>query len=165
MSSYRGAIHNAIAAKIIAAQAVGQPLAFVAASSFFPAIFPKVEDINPNAYPIITIMPDRGREKFFTTGTPPAVSDTFVFKIIIGVREGKPGLAFLGDSTQVPPVKGLYDFETAIKNVLETDQTLGNTQGVQKVLCIDDEYKYEYYPAVFQAITFAVTGQLTTQSH
>ncbi len=49
--------------------------------------------------------------------------------------------------------------------MIETDQTLGGTPGVQKVLCIDDDYKYDFYPTVLQEITVAVTGQLTTRSH
>ena len=165
MSSYRGSVHAAIAAKIVAAQAGGQPLAFVAASSFFPAIFPKFADLPPEAYPAITIMPDRGREKFFTTGNPPAVNDTFIFKVLLAVREGTPGLGLLGDATQSPPVVGLYDFEAAIKDVLETDQQLNSTPGVQKVLCIDDDYKYDAYPVILQEITVQVIGQLTTRSH
>lgn len=165
MSSYRGAIHAALAAKIVAAQAVGQPLAFVGTNSFFPSTYPKFHDLPPESYPAIMLMPDRGREKFFTTGVPPAVSDTFIFKVVIAQREGSPGLGLLGDATQKPPLVGLYDFEGAIKDVIETDQQLGNTQGVQKVLCIDDDYKYDFYPTIIQEITVAITGQLTTRTH
>lgn len=163
--AYRKTVHLAIVAKIRAAQASGQPLAFIAANSFFPAIFPKFESMPPNSYPALTMMPDRGREKFFTTGDPPAVGDTMIFKLILAVREGKPGLGLLGDATLTPPVVGLYDFEGAVKSVIESDQTLGNCPGVQKVLCIDDDYKYDYYPTILQEITVSVGGQLTTRAH
>ncbi len=165
MSSYRGAVHAAVAAKITAAMAGGQPLAFVDTNSFFPAIFPGFAALPPESLPAITMMPDRGREKFFTTGNPPAVSDTFIFKILLLVREGSPGLGLLGDATLTPPLVGLYDFEAAMKDVLETDQTLGGCPGVQKVLCIDDNYHYDNYPLIMQEITLSVTGQLTTRAH
>jgi hypothetical protein len=165
MSSYRGAIHSAVLAKLLAAQAPGQPLAFVSAGSIFPAIYPTFFSLPPEALPAITIMPDRGREKFFTTGVPPALSDVVMLKILLAVREGKPGAGLLGDATLTPPMIGLYDFEAAVKDVLESDQTLGGTPGVQKVLCVDDDYKYERYPTLIQDITLQVTGQLTTQSH
>ena len=165
MSSYRGAVHAAIVAKIQAAQATGQPLAIVRSTSFFPAIFPTFAALAPEAYPAITLMPERGKTKFFTTGVPPALADGFMFKIVLAVREGKPVLGLLGDPTQSPPVVGLYDLEAALKNVIEADQSLGGTQGVQKVLCVDDEYDYTFYPTVLQKITVNVTGQLTTQSH
>jgi hypothetical protein len=163
MSAYRGAIHTALLAKITAALGNGNPLSFVKATSVFPAIFPGFESLPPEAYPAITMMPDRGREKFFTTGDPPAVTDLFMFKIVLAVREGKPGQALLGDPAV--SMTGLYDFEAAVKNVIETDQSLGDTPGVQKVLCVDDDYKYEFYPTVIQEITVQVQGQLTTRTH
>jgi hypothetical protein len=167
VSAYRLDVHKALVAKIVAAQANGQQLAFVAPDSFFPAVYPDFDSLPPEALPALMLMPDRGREKFFTTGDPPAVTDAFIFKLILAVREGKPGLGFLGDAAQVPPVVGLYDFEAAVKNVIETDQALSNAAGgrVQKVLCIDDDYKYDYYPTVLQEITVAITGQLTTRTH
>ena len=165
MSSYRGSVHAALAAKIVGAQATGMPLAFVALTSFYPSVYPKFVNLPPQSYPAIMMMPDRGREKFFTTGNPPAVNDTFLFKFILAVHEGKPGLGFLGDPSQTPPLIGLYDFEQAFKNVIETDQTLGYTPGVQKVLCVDDDYKYDFWPTTMQEVSVAVTGQLTTQTH
>ncbi len=169
MSSYRKDVHVALAAKITAALALGQPLAFVAPGSFFKAAYPDFHALPPDAYPAIMLMPDRGREKFFTTGDPPAVLDGFLFKLVIAQQEGDAGsgAGFLGDAALNPPLVGLYDFESAIKDVIETDQSLGGAAGgrVQKVLCTDDDYKYDYYPTVMQEIIVMVTGQLTTRSH
>jgi hypothetical protein len=134
--SYPKDVHNAVLAKLTAAQATGQPLAFVPSASLFPGIYPEIADMPPNCYPALALMPDNDQQKFFTTGDPPAKTSGFRIKVVLLVLEGKPGLGLIGDPAQTPPLVGLYDFISAVLNVLETDQTLGAAaSGVQKAIC------------------------------
>ncbi len=163
--SYQLGVHNGVLAKIVAAQAGSGPLAFVAATSIFPAIFPSIVDLPPQSYPAIALMPDKDNQKFFTTGDPPAKTSGFRLKVVALVQEGMPGLGLLGDPTQTPPLAGLYDFVSALMSVIETDQTLGGAVGVQKVLCESVAYVYDFYPNVLAEISVLVTGQLTTRTN
>lgn len=163
--SYELGVHNGLLGKITAAQAGVGPLAFMAAASIYPAIYPGIESLSPQSYPALALMPDKNQAKFFTTGDPPAKTSMFRMKVILLVAEGAPGLGLLGDPTQTPPLVGLYDFAAAVQNVIETDQTLGGAVGVQKVICETVDYKYDFYPICVCEITVAVGGQLTTRSN
>lgn len=165
---YEETVYRAVLSTLKAAQAVGQPLNFVGVNSIYDSAFPKgsfIASMPPNAFPAIGMEPDVDVEKFFTTGTPPALTSAFGISLVLALREGKAENGLLGDPTQNPPVIGMLEFVRRVKNVLQTDQSLGGTAGLQKMLFPKTDFVYDYYPVRICNLSVLLTGQLTTQSH
>lgn len=156
-------IWNAVKATLVAAQ--GSSLSFVPANSIFDGIYPSLHDLPMNAFPMIVMEPDEDDEKYFTTGTPPAIKSEFRIFISCLVKEAKFNKGIVGDATLSPRAVGLLEFVDAVKNVLQTDQSLGNTTGLQKLYFQKSHFFYEAYPIRECKISVVLESQLTTQSH
>lgn len=158
-------IWQAVLATLRAAQAPGQPLEFVPANSIFDGIYPKLDDMPQQAYPAIVLELDEDDERFFTTGTPPAVKSDFKIFVSCLVREARPNKGISGDPDLDTPLVGLLAFVDAVKNVLQGDQTLGNTLGLQKISFPKAPFFFEQYPIRECKISATLENQLTTQTH
>lgn len=156
---------NAVKATLQAAQVSGQPLDFVPANSLFDGIYPNLHDLPPAAFPAIIMEPDQDDEKFFTTGQPPAIKSDFKIFISCMIREAKFNKGITGDNTISPVAIGILAFVDAVKNVLQTDQTLSNALGLQKVSFPTARFFFEAYPIRECKISVLLESQLTTQSH
>ena len=156
-------IFKAALAKINAARQPGQPLAFV--KNVYPGVFPGLTDMPAQAYPCIVIEVDNDEEKYFTTGMPPALKSDFKLFVSCLVFEAKPAVGLVGDAAAVPPVVGLIEFVDTLKNVLQADMTLGNAQGMQKVMFPACPFSFLFYPVREAKLNVTLESQLTTNSH
>lgn len=156
---------SAVLSTLQAAQAVGQPLNFIPANSIFDGVYPNLHDLPPGAFPAIVMEPDTDDEKFFTTGQPPAINSQFKIFISCMLREAKFNKGISGDATQSPAVVGILAMVDAVKNVLQTDQTLNNALGLQKIYFPTARFFFEAYPIRECKISMTMESQLTTQSH
>ena len=156
-------IFNAAIAKLRAANMAGQPLSFV--KNIYPGVFPTLMDLPAQSYPAIVVELNDDPEKFFTTGTPPALKSDFGLFVSCLVFEAKPAVGIIGDATHTPPIVGLLEFVDAVKNVLQADMTLGGGIGMQKVYFPDTKFSFLFYPTREAKIHVTLESQLTTTSH
>lgn len=156
-------IFNAVVAKLQAAKITGQPLAFV--KNIYPGVFPTMMDLPAQSYPAIVIELNEDLEQFFTTGMPPAVKSGFGLFLSCLVHEAKPALGIIGDATQTPPVIGLLQMVDTVKNVLQSDMTLGGGLGMQKIMFPDTKFSFLFYPVREAKTKVMLENQLTTTSH
>lgn len=156
---------NAVKGVIVAAQATGQPLAFMAANSFYDGIYPNLEDLPPESFPAIMMEPDKDDEKWFTTGVPPAIKSEMSLFLSCMVFEAQANKGIIGDATLTPPLIGILEFVDTVKNVLQADQRLGFVAGQQKLYFPSTQFFYEAYPIREGKIKVVLESQLTTTSH
>lgn len=156
-------IFNAVVATLRAANATGQPLAFV--KNIHPGVFPTMMDLPAQAYPAIVVELNNDPEKFFTTGTPPAVKSDFGIFVSCLVFESKPAFGIIGDATQSPPVIGILEMVDKVKNILQADMTLGGGLGMQKIMFPQTNFSFLFYPVREAKTAVTLENQLTTTSH
>ena len=156
-------IYNAVITTLKAAQAAGQPLAFV--KNIFTGYFDALDNVPAQGWPAIVVEVDGDDEKYFTTGTTPAIKSDFKLFVSCVIKEAKPGLGIIGDATQKPPVIGLLEFVDKVKNVLQADMTLGGGLGMQKVMFPQTQFSFLFYPVREGKIHVTLDSQLTTTSH
>lgn len=157
-------IWNAVLTTLQAAQGVGNPLFFV--NKIYDGIYPSLHDLPMGSFPAIVMEPDDVDEKFFTTGTPPAVKSDFKIFISCIVKEAKFNKGVSGDDTLLPNrLVGLLEMVDRVKGVLQKDMTLGGVQGLQKLWFPKSTYFYEGYPLRECKMQCVFDSQLTTESH
>ena len=161
------AIWNAVIATLKAGAQSGQPLALVGfrPTSVFDGIYVDKKDIPPGAYPAIMAELDENDEQFFTTGAPPALVSDFKIFLSIQLWESKPNKGIAGDSTLNPQVFGILQLESAVKNLLQADMSLGGTLGLQKISFPKTKYFFETFPIREAKMSVTLRNQLTTTSH
>ena len=156
-------ILNAVMSTLKAAQATGQPLEFV--KNIYGGYFDALNNLPAQSYPNIVVEVDGDDEKFFTTGTPPALKSDFKIFVFCRVFETMPSTSLFGDHTVTPPVYGLVEFVDTVKQVLQADMTLGNTQGMQKLSFPAAPFSFMFYPIREAKLHVTLDSQLTTTSH
>ena len=123
-------IYKAVLNTLNTAKAGSGPLSFV--KNIYSSYFTTILQLPAQSFPAIVIEPDNDAEQFFTTGTPPALRSDFKIFVSCIISEGAPGAGLLGDSTQTPPIIGMFEFVDKVKQVLQADMTLGGGIGMQK---------------------------------
>jgi hypothetical protein len=156
-------IYKAVLASLTAAQAGSGSLSFV--KNIYNNAFTDPIQIPANACPAIMLEPDEDDEEFFTTGTPPALKSKF--KIFIGcvLYEASPGAGLIGDPAHTPPIIGLIEFKDRVKQILQSDMTLGGGLGMQKISFPSAKFHYANYPMRECKISVLLESQLTTTAH
>ena len=157
-NSYEVDIWNAIAAKIVAAQVSGQPLDYVASTSFFEGLRP----IPINAPPALVMEPGQTMDQFFME--PHGIKALHRLMIFCFVNHAVVSKSILGDAGQ--SAVGILDLASAVKNVLQADQKLGGASSgrITKVRFPFTQYvpPSRDYPMREAHITVEIEAQLTT---
>ena len=156
-------IYKKVIATLQAAQAGSGSLSFV--KNIYSSYFTSILQAPAQAFPAIVIEPDNDMEKFFTTGTPPALKSDFKIFVSCVVSEADPTAGLLGDATQTPPIIGLMDFVDRVKEVLQADMTLGGGLGMQKISFPAAPFSYIFFPIRECKLNVTLESQLTTTAH
>lgn len=157
-------IWNAVLSTLQAAQAGGQPLAFVGANSIYDGLYPDLNALPPESFPAIFMEPDEDDEAWFTVGMAPSIKSIFKINISCMVMESQFNKGISGDATQSPRLVGLLEFVDTVKQVLQADMSLG-LASMQKVYFPKARYFFEAYPIRECKISVVLESQLTTTTH
>lgn len=160
------AIWNAVINTLKNACASGQPLhGFFNATSIYDGIYVGKKDLPPGSFPAIMAELDENDEQWATVGTPPQIFSDFKIYLSIMMWESRPNKGITGDTSITPNVIGLLQLESAVKNLLQTDMSLGNTLGLQKITFPRTKYFFETYPIREAKISVTLRNQLASTGH
>lgn len=141
-------IWNALKAKVVAAQASGQPLELVPANSLYEGVR---DTIPSGAFPAIIMEPDSVDEARHTA--PGHLLATFRFQFHCAVEN----MTYESQVAGTSGVFGILDLSETLKNVLTADQKLGLVaDGVLRVNIPAVKYFVDNYPIREASLTVEV---------
>lgn len=141
-------IWSAIKSKLVAAQAAGQLLEYVATNSLFEGIR---DNIPSGAFPVIVMEPDSVDEENFTMPNRVLIRDRI--NITCAIEHMDLSKQIIGDGS----TRGIKDIVNDVKNVLAADPKLGlNADGVLRIRFPSTRYFVDNYPMREAVITVEV---------
>ncbi len=144
-------IWNALKAKVVAAQASGQPLELVKTNSLFEGAR---DTIPSGSFPVVVMEPENVSEKRHTA--PGYLLGTFTTQFYCAIEHMDMEDQVVGPSG----VFGIVDLVENLKNVLTADQKLGLiADGVLRVNIPSVQYFVDAYPIREAVLTVEVEAQ------